>query len=70
MAHTEALTLHIDTELRAQASELFQALGLSNSGEESCSEADSDGIAQRSFLKGLQKDTADAFLPCLFMRSF
>ena len=26
--------------------------------------------SQRSFLKGLQKDTADAFLPCLFMRSF
>ncbi|MFC2316901.1 MAG: type II toxin-antitoxin system RelB/DinJ family antitoxin [Selenomonas massiliensis] len=28
MAHTEALTLHIDTELKEQAANLFQELGL------------------------------------------
>ena len=28
MAHTEALTLHIDTELKEQVANLFQELGL------------------------------------------
>ena len=28
MAHTETLTLHIDTELKEQAANLFQELGL------------------------------------------
>ena len=28
MAHTEALTLHIDTELKERAANLFQELGL------------------------------------------